>query len=132
MILTRKELEDPSYSWLHALELQIQEGEENDDSYESLASLLVASPHVCYWSQVGNFHDPHSDYSRLVGGTESLSSSPLPGTAVKLSDIKKDDKKGKKPVALGHISRYNEEFLLSLLNKTFYPAFYSGLMNRGS
>ena len=94
-ILTKEELEDPSNLWLHCL--QIHQGHHEDDSYESLASLLLGSQYVSFRSQeVSSLQD--KTYSRLVGGAElhSQLSSPLPDS-VAFQDIKNK--------ALGNISR---------------------------
>ena len=97
-ILTKEELEDPSNLWLHCLSIQTQDdAEEEDDSYSSLASLLLGSQNVSFRSQeVSSLQD--KTYSRLVGGAELHSplSSPLPDS-VTFQDIKN------KP--LGDISR---------------------------
>ena len=95
-ILTKEELEDPSNLWLHCLQTQ-QDPEEEDDSYSSLASLLLGSQYVSFRSQeVSSLQD--KTYSRLVGGAElhSQLSSPLPDS-VAFQDIKNK--------ALGDISR---------------------------
>ena len=94
-ILTKEELEDPSNLWLYCL--QTQEDRQDDDSYSSLASLLLGSQYVSFRSQeVSSLQD--KTYSRLVGGAELHSplSSPLPDS-VTFQDIKN------KP--LGNISR---------------------------
>ena len=94
-ILTKEELEDSSNLWLHCL--QTQQGREEEDSYSSLASLLLGSQYVSFRSQeVSSLQD--KTYSRLVGGAELHSplSSPLPDS-VTFQDIKN------KP--LGNISR---------------------------
>ena len=86
-ILTKEELEDPSILWLHCLQTQ-QDPEEDDDSYSSLASLLLGSQYVSFRSQeVSSLQD--KTYSRLVGGAElhSQLSSPLPDS-VAFQDIK--------------------------------------------
>ena len=97
-ILTKEELEDPSNLWLHSLSiLKQKDPEEEDDSYSSLASLLLGSQYVSFRSQeVSSLQD--KTYSRLVGGAELHSpfSSPLPDS-VTFQDIKN------KP--LGDISR---------------------------
>ena len=97
-ILTKRELEDPSNEWLHCLSKQTQQDpEEEDDSYSSLASLLLGSQYVSFRSQdVSSLQD--KTYSRLVGGAElhSQLSSPLPDS-VAFQDIKNK--------ALGNISR---------------------------
>ena len=97
-ILTKEELEDPSNQWLHCLSIQRQtDPEEEDDSYSSLASLLLGSQYVSFRSQeVSSLQD--KTYSRLVGGAElhSQLSSPLPDS-VAFQDIKNK--------ALGDISR---------------------------
>ena len=97
-ILTKEELEDPSNLWLHSLFKQTQKDqEEDDDSYSSLASLLLGSQYVSFRSQeVSSLQD--KTYSRLVGGAElhSQLSSPLPDS-VAFQDIKNK--------ALGNISR---------------------------
>ena len=95
LILTKEQLEDPSNLWLHSL--LTQEDQEEDDSYSSLASLLLGSQYVSFRSQeVSSLQD--KTYSRLVGGAELHSplSSPLPDS-VTFQDIKN------KP--LGDISR---------------------------
>ena len=95
-ILTKEELQDPSHEWLHSLRTQQDPGEE-DDSYSSLASLLLGSQYVSFRSQeVSSLQD--KTYSRLVGGAElhSQLSSPLPDS-VAFQDIKNK--------ALGNISR---------------------------
>ena len=95
-ILTKEELKDPSTLWLHGLQTQ-QDPEEDDDSYSSLASLLLGSQYVSFRSQeVSSLQD--KTYSRLVGGAElhSQLSSPLPDS-VAFQDIKNK--------ALGNISR---------------------------
>ena len=98
-ILTKKELEDPNNLWLHSLHtVQTQQDpEEDDDSYSSLASLLLGSQYVSFRSQeVSSLQD--KTYSRLVGGAElhSQLSSQLPDS-VAFQDIKNK--------ALGNISR---------------------------
>ena len=95
LILTKEQLEDPSNLWLHSL--LTHEEKEEDDSYSSLASLLLGSQYVSFRSQeVSSLQD--KTYSRLVGGAELHSplSSPLPDS-VTFQDIKN------KP--LGDISR---------------------------
>ena len=82
--------------WLQCLSLEDQ-AEQEDDSYESLASLLLGSQYVSFRSQeVSSLQD--KTYSRLVGGAElhSQLSSPLPDS-VAFQDIKNK--------ALGNISR---------------------------
>ena len=94
-ILTKEQLEDHSNLWLHSL--LTQEEQEEDDSYSSLASLLLGSQYVSFRSQeVSSLQD--KTYSRLVGGAElhSQLSSPLPDS-VAFQDIKNK--------ALGNISR---------------------------
>ena len=97
-ILTKEELEDSSNQWLHCLSIQRQtDPEEEDDSYSSLASLLLGSQYVSFRSQeVSSLQD--KTYSRLVGGAGSHSQpfTPIPET-VTFQDIKN------KP--LGDISR---------------------------
>ena len=83
--------------WLQCLSLEDQ-AEKEDDSYESLASLLLGSQYVSFRSQeVSSLQD--KTYSRLVGGAGSHSQpfTPIPET-VTFQDIKN------KP--LGDISRY--------------------------
>ena len=114
-ILTKAEIEDsenklfktlPKFSyklnrkfqkkWLQCLFLEDQ-AEREDDSYESLASLLLGSQYVSFRSQeVSSLQD--KTYSRLVGGAGSHSQpfTPIPET-VTFQDIKN------KP--LGNISR---------------------------
>ena len=95
-ILTKEELEDPSNLWLRCLQIK-KDPEERDDSYTSLASLLLGSQYVSFRSQeVSSLQD--KTYSRLVGGAElhSQLSSPLPDS-VAFQDIKNK--------ALGNISR---------------------------
>ena len=96
-ILTKEELEDPSHEWLPSLSIQRQKDpEEEDDSYSSLASLLLGSQYVSFRSQeVSSLQD--KTYSRLVGGAElhSQLSSSLPDS-VAFQDIKNK--------ALGNIS----------------------------
>ena len=95
-ILTKEELEDPSNLWLCGLQTQ-KDPEEEDDSYSSLASLLLGSQYVSFRSQeVSSLQD--KTYSRLVGGAGSHSQpfTPIPDT-VSFQDIKN------KP--LGDISR---------------------------
>ena len=94
-ILTKEQLEDPTNLWLHCL--QIHHGQDEDDSYESLASLLLGSQYVSFRSQeVSSLQD--KTYSRLVGGAGSHSQpfTQIPDT-VTFQDIKN------KP--LGDISR---------------------------
>ena len=82
--------------WLQCLSLEDQ-AEQKDDSYESLASLLLGSQYVSFRSQeVSSLQD--KTYSRLVGGAGSHSQpfTPIPDT-VSFQDIKN------KP--LGDISR---------------------------
>ena len=82
--------------WLQCLSLEDQ-AEKEDDSYESLASLLLGSQYVSFRSQeVSSLQD--KTYSRLVGGAGSHSQpfTPIPDT-VTFQDIKN------KP--LGDISR---------------------------
>ena len=82
--------------WLQCLSLEDQ-AEQEDDSYESLASLLLGSQYVSFRSQeVSSLQD--KTYSRLVGGAGSHSQpfTPIPDT-VSFQDIKN------KP--LGDISR---------------------------
>ena len=82
--------------WLQCLSLEDQ-AEKEDDSYESLASLLLGSQYVSFRSQeVSSLQD--KTYSRLVGGAGSYSQpfTPIPDT-VSFQDIKN------KP--LGDISR---------------------------
>ena len=83
--------------WLEDLSLEDQDVPEEDDSYSSLASLLLGSQYVSFRSQeVSSLQD--KTYSRLVGGAElhSQLSSPLPDS-VAFQDIKNK--------ALGNISR---------------------------
>ena len=82
---------------LEGLFLEDQNVPEDDDSYSSLASLLLGSQYVSFRSQeVSSLQD--KTYSRLVGGAELHShlSSPLP-ESVTFKDIKNK--------ALGDISR---------------------------
>ena len=83
--------------WLESLSLGEQHVPEEDESYTSLASLLLGSQYVSFRSQeVSSLQD--KTYSRLVGGAElhSQLSSPLPDS-VAFQDIKNK--------ALGDISR---------------------------
>ena len=87
-ILTKEELSDPAASWLSDLSLPVAKTE--DDSYKELASLLLGSLHVNFYSQAYRRQDRiHEDAHRVVG-LRGLSGQnwQFPDSQVRLRDLK--------------------------------------------
>ena len=95
-ILTKEEIEDPEYKWFENL-LPEPANQVEDESYRSLAALLLGSLYVRRWSHVFNPHP--MTHKRIMGEAplQSQSSCTIPDVEVKFLDLKN------KP--LGDISR---------------------------